>query len=209
MLELCRADVDCVDEILAILNSASSWLSSRGVEQWPKQFTVDQVLPIVMQGHTWLARLDGEPAGTITLDWSDILWDSRSEDAGYVHRLAVLRSASGLGRRLLEWAGETARRRGRSVLRLDCVATNHKLRMYYEAAGFRHRGDVVAPYSKPFRADDSKSRLHSRYERDLIVCQPEANGPADVVVNSLGGKSDRLVVPADLLYEPLRSPDSD
>ena len=167
VLELRRADVDCLDEILAILNSAASWLSSKGVEQWPDRFNADQVLPTIMQGHTWLARLDGEAAGTITIDWSDVLWDSRNHDAGYVHRLAVLRSSPGLGLRLLEWAAETVRLRGRYFVRLDCVTTNDKLRMYYEETGFRHCGDVPVLYSKPFRADNADSGWHSLYELEL------------------------------------------
>ena len=163
-LELRRADVDCLDEVLAILNSAASWLSLKGVEQWPDRFNADQVLPTIMQGHTWLARLDGEAAGTITISWSDILWDSRNDDAGYVHRLAVLRSAPGLGLRLLEWAAETVRLRGRYFLRLDCVATNRRLRMFYEAAGFRHCGDVSVLYPQPLRLDNAKAGCHSLYE---------------------------------------------
>lgn len=176
MLELQRADVDCLGETMAILNSAASWLSSKGVEQWPERFAANQVLPTIMQGHTWLARLDGEAVGTITLEWSDALWDTRSGDAGYVHRLAVHRSASGLGLRLLEWAAEAVSLRGRSILRLDCVARNHRLRTYYEAAGFRHCGDAVVPHPEPSRADDSMVRLHSRYERELLACQGVVNG---------------------------------
>ena len=162
--ELHRADVDCLDEVLAILNSAASWLSSKGVEQWPDRFDADQVLATIIQGHTWLARLDGEAAGTITVNWSDILWDSSNDDAGYVHRLAVLRSSPGLGLRLLEWAAETVRLRGRYFLRLDCVTTNRRLRTFYEAAGFRHCGDVPVLYPKPFRVDNTNASCHSLYE---------------------------------------------
>lgn len=173
VLELRRADGDCLDEVLAILNSAASWLSSEGVEQWPDRFDADLVLPALMQGHTWVARLDGEAAGTLTLDWSDILWDSRNEDAGYVHRLAVLRSSPGLGLRLLEWAAETVRLRGRCSLRLDCVASNHRLRQYYESAGFRHCGDVSVPYARPLKPDHAHSGWHSLYELRLVPGRAE------------------------------------
>ncbi|CAL9520067.1 hypothetical protein SUDANB121_03836 [Nocardiopsis dassonvillei] len=44
---------------------------------------------------------------------------------------------------MLDWAGDTARSRRAGALRLDCVCFNARLRTYYEARGFAHRGDVV------------------------------------------------------------------
>lgn len=166
-LELHRVDVDCLEEILAILNSAAAWLRSKGVEQWPDRFDAEHVLPAILRGETWLARLDGEPAGTITLNWSDPLWHPADEDAGYVHRLAVLRSTPGLGLRLLDWAAEAVRLRGCRWLRLDCVSTNRRLRAHYEAAGFRHCGDVPVPRPQPLRVGDDGAGSHSLYELQL------------------------------------------
>lgn len=171
--ELRRADVERVDDILAILDSAALWLRSKGVVQWPDRFEADDVLTSVMQGDTWLALLDGAPAGTITVNWADALWDSTNDDGGYVHRLAVLRSSPGLGRQLLEWAAEEASQRGRRFLRLDCVATNRDLRAYYESAGFQHRGDVLVGYPASSRARGVESRAHSLYQRAVDgSCRP-------------------------------------
>ena len=64
----------------------------------------------------------GDIAATLTLDWSDPVWSGIPGPAGYLHTLA----------------------RGRSALRLDCLASNGRLRAYYEAAGFVHCGNVMA-----------------------------------------------------------------
>jgi GNAT superfamily N-acetyltransferase len=148
-----------VDRVLGVLDEAAGWLSARDVQQWPLRFPARLVRPGVEAGHTWLGYLDGVAAATITLTWADPLWPPDDGLAGYVHRLAVRRTAAGLGARLLEWAAGAIRDEGRSVLRLDCVATNARLRAYYESAGFRHRGDV--------REAGGPRALLSRYEKTL------------------------------------------
>lgn len=167
VLELRRAGVDSLTDVLSILNDAASWLGSREIDQWPGQFDEDQVRATIEQGHTWLALLDGEAVGTLAVTWSDALWGWRSDDAGYVHRLAVRRSSSGLGLRLLDWASEAARQRGRDFLRLDCVETNSRLRRYYEAAGFEHCGEVSVQYMEPPGRAGVSTRRHSLYQRKL------------------------------------------
>jgi hypothetical protein len=47
--------------------------------------------------------------------------------AGYIHQMAVRRSAPGLGVGLLDWAQQECLRHGRRLLRLDRVADNLRL----------------------------------------------------------------------------------
>jgi RimJ/RimL family protein N-acetyltransferase len=81
--------------------------------------------------------------------------------------MAVRRTASGLGKVILRWAGDVARRHGRHALRLDCVASNHRLPAYYEAAGFVHRGDARVGGGPGQRVDQGPATLVSRYEQQL------------------------------------------
>jgi hypothetical protein len=70
---------------------------------------------------------------------------ARSDDATAVRALVEWwHAGTGLGRRLLAWAGDGARARGRRSLRLDCVGSNTFLRRYYAEAGFEKRGEVGA-----------------------------------------------------------------
>jgi GNAT superfamily N-acetyltransferase len=149
-----------VDTLVAIEESASAWLRSRGIDpgQPPKPLS-EIVAQRVREGVVYLALLDGRPAGTLTLLWDlEELWADLPGDAAYVHGLMVHRAVAGraVGRRMLDWAEEQARAAGKPLLRLDCDARNPALRAYYERAGFASRGEVVLSH-----------RIASRYERRI------------------------------------------
>jgi len=157
-----------VDDVLAVLDEAAAWLQARGVEQWPPRFERSWIEGGVRRGETWLALVDGTVSGTVTLDRRDRVWDGVPDAAAlYVHRMAVRRSAPGLGAAILGWAADVARGEGRAALRLDCVASNGRLRAYYEAAGFTHRGDVTVGGAPGQRLDEGPVTVVSRYERRL------------------------------------------
>jgi hypothetical protein len=157
-----------VDEVVAVLDEAAAWLHGRGVEQWPSRFEPSWVEGAVRRGETWLALAGGAVSGTVTLDHSDPVWDGLPGAAAlYVHRMAVRRSASGLGAVILGWVVGVARQQGREALRLDCVAANGRLRAYYEAAGFVHRGDVTVAGAPGQRLDEGPVTVVSRYEQRL------------------------------------------
>jgi hypothetical protein len=86
--------------------------------------------------------------------------------------LAVRRGYPGLGAALLGWAAESVRDAGRRFVRLDCVAGNPRLRAYYEAAGFAHRGDVAVGGAPGELVDRGRPigghvTVVSRYERAI------------------------------------------
>lgn len=133
-----------VETVRSLLEEVSAWLLGMGLRQWPERFDDEWFVPALQDGHTWLARRGEDLVGTITLQWDDeLVWGARPPDAGYVHRLAVRRGAAGSGSELLVWAEGETRRAGREFLRLDCWSENARLRAYYEANGFEHRGDTV------------------------------------------------------------------
>lgn len=106
------------------------------------QFERSWVEDAIRQGETWLVDVNGRVSGTVTVDFSDPVWSDVDGNAAYVHRMAVSRRERGLGAVILAWVKEFARQQGCDTLRLDCVASNERLRGYYEAAGFAYRGDV-------------------------------------------------------------------
>jgi GNAT superfamily N-acetyltransferase len=156
-----------VGDVLAVLDEAAGWLRASGIDQWPERFESAWVEPAIERGETWLARLDGVAAGTITLDWDDPLWSDLEAAAGYVHRMAIRRSAPGLGVALLDWAVATSRALGCTCLRLDCVSSNSRLRSYYESRGFQHQGDVPVAGAPGQRDGDGPRTLVSRYQLPL------------------------------------------
>jgi len=142
-----RARPQEADSVYNLLDDAAVWLSARGIEQWkPGELPRSVVRDGIARGEVFVVRAENTLVATLQLQESDTeTWGPDAGDALYVHRLCVAQSHAGqeLGRRLLDWAGTTARARGRRWLRLDCVASNDRLRRYYASAGFTERGEVV------------------------------------------------------------------
>jgi protein-tyrosine phosphatase len=157
-LTITRATADEVDTAVAVEESATSWLRSRGIEPGdPPRPLRDIIAECVDRGEVYLAKRDGVAAGKIILQSEDDgVWADLPGDAVYVHGFMVHRAfgGQGVGLAMLRWAETVAANQCKPLLRLDCDGANPELRAYYERAGFTHRGDLPLPH-----------RLAARYER--------------------------------------------
>jgi GNAT superfamily N-acetyltransferase len=145
-----RAQQGDLDRVLELLEEASRWLSSKGLEtQWlPGPAFRQTIKDNIDRGEVYVVKDVKKTIGTITLQWSDKkFWGDLPPDAGYIHKLAITRFRAGerLGLRLIHWAEDKARSEGKRYLRLDCLASNKTIREYYEKAGFTHIRDTEAP----------------------------------------------------------------
>jgi ribosomal protein S18 acetylase RimI-like enzyme len=142
-----RARPADLDTVVSMLEEAARWMIRRGIEGWtPDGFSRGRIAIFIESGEMYLAVLDGRPAGTFTLQWSDReTWGDVPDDAGYIHGLAIRRefAGQGLGLEMLRRAEQMVSRSEREYLRLDCVADNEALNEYYRRAGFTHRGSSV------------------------------------------------------------------
>lgn len=146
-----RAKVSEVDVVLGILVGAAEWIASQGINQWGHYLDGSgrvELAEAMALGEVYMLVRDGAPVGTISLGLAPSAWDREiwgadvpADEAAYVHRLAVARSAAGtgVGAAMLDWAEGEAAARGRRFLRLDCVAHNESLNRYY-ARRFEARG---------------------------------------------------------------------
>ena len=136
-----------LDTVVSKLEEAARWMARRGIEGWtPDGFSRERIAVLIRNGEMYLAVLDGRPAGTFALQWSDReTWGDVPDDAGYVHGLAIRRefAGKGLGLEMLRRAGQMVSRSEREYLRLDCVADNEALNEYYRRAGFARKGSSV------------------------------------------------------------------
>src|SRR5260221_14164686 len=134
-----RATVADGTTILALHEEAARWLVARGIQQWlPRDFAMEPLVAQIGRGEAYLARIGGEPVGTFTLQWADPrIWGEQPDDAGYVHGLAVRRAYAGrgLGRVLLDSAGEKAAAPRKNHLRVDRMIEDTGLRAPFQAAG--------------------------------------------------------------------------
>ncbi|MEV0293237.1 GNAT family N-acetyltransferase [Nocardia sp. NPDC050710] len=142
----------------------TAWLTARGSDQWtvagrglPIEIFARTVGRSLDASETWIAEVDGEPAGTITVnDRADPgLWAGwELDDAVIAHFMIVdLRFAGQrIGNRLLAHAGMLAQQQDRAWVRLDAWTTNTGLHDYYRRAGFRLARIAGPAASGPSRA---------------------------------------------------------
>jgi ribosomal protein S18 acetylase RimI-like enzyme len=161
-----RATMDDLPDILGLLNNARAWLRDKGIEQWPNQFTEENVGPDVAMAEMWLVKVNEQPAATVraTANADPAFWapDEAADLAIYISRLAVDRPGqhSGLGNLVLRWVTDYAARLGYKYVRLDCRRDNDSLQDYYRERGWRYLRTVPAPdrfsgalFERPAAAD--------------------------------------------------------
>ena len=117
-VRIVRAQRADLDRVLEILEEASRWLISKGLEtRWHPSPTFRQsILENIDRGEVYVVKDLKATIGTITLQWRDQkFWGDLPLDAGYVHKVAIKRSFSGqrLGLRMLQWAEVKARAEGK------------------------------------------------------------------------------------------------
>lgn len=134
--------------IYALRVAAQQWMSERGVDQWQGEVSLARVQRQIAREEWYVAPHADGLAGALRLLWSDPdLWPADEKRAGYVHGLMIDRSHAGrrLGEQLLGWAEAHAAAAGATVVRLDCVDRNVRLRRYYAELGFREVGHKDFP----------------------------------------------------------------
>lgn len=150
VISIDKANAADLPTAMAILGEAAARLQARGIRQWtypPPPGLARLLEKEIAAGHLYLARLatDQRPIGVFRLRWEDAYWANAAGTAGYLHSFALCTDACGygIGEQILGWIGDYLRDHQREYLRLDCIASNARLRRYYEEQGFRYRGQVV------------------------------------------------------------------
>ena len=145
-----RAAPEDFEVLHSIMLDAARWLASRGIDQWTwveRPFGMKFLRERLQNAELYLAFIEDEPVATLSVQWEDDdIWGERGRDglAGYVHGLAVKRSAAGrgMGKALIDFAAGLTLAEGRHLLRLDCMAANESLRIYYLRQGFKLVGET-------------------------------------------------------------------
>jgi len=127
-----------------IIEEVATWGAAVGFPSWtPGSFTgADSVGISRLRGDIavdglFLVWRGTTPVATFSLlEHDPKFWPGAGDEALYLHRFAVRRSAAGVGAHAVMWCLDEARRRDRSFVRLDCLADNPGIRRYYERFGF-------------------------------------------------------------------------
>jgi GNAT superfamily N-acetyltransferase len=137
----------------SIIEEVAAWGEAEGMPSWsPGSFTgpdsvgVSRLRGDIAHRGLYLIWQGARAIGTFSLLESDpIYWPDGGDAAMYLHRFAVSRAAAGAGagRFAVAWCLGETRRRGRSHVRLDCLADNPGILRYYERLGFTAVDEVV------------------------------------------------------------------
>lgn len=149
-LTIVRVDADELDRIMVLMQEASDWLRSRGIQQWRRMYSEDGRAFVAARFATddvYLVFKGEVPVATFTIRWQETtLWGDAGIDgqAGYLHGFTVSRQVGGqgIGGVLMAWVEKQVAMRGRRCLRLNTAANNPGICGYYEHAGFRSCGVV-------------------------------------------------------------------
>ncbi len=142
-IEIIVATTSDIGTATAILEEAADWAASMGLDLWQNKGFEGVLVPAVERGELYLAKINGQAAGTFILQWADdFFWGKRPDDAGYIHKVAVRREFAGknVGGYILGWAERKVAQQGRQYLRLDCQPHNPAINSYYQKAGFVFQG---------------------------------------------------------------------
>jgi ribosomal protein S18 acetylase RimI-like enzyme len=161
LIELSRADSGDLEKVLNLWLEAAHWIQSKGIDQWrPDSFTIESVDKQFAENELFIAMHQDKLIGCFSIQWQDkFFWkEQENNQSGYVHRLAISRSYSGkgLGKLLLDWAGQHIKANGKTYIRLDCMTDNESLNNYYKGLGFQSRG-----------RSDGDNWSANLYERDV------------------------------------------
>jgi GNAT superfamily N-acetyltransferase len=131
--------------VIDILDDAARWLISKGIRQWespPPPEAWELFEREIAQGRVYIVRLADAPeaVATFRVEWTGApLWQEE-KNAGYLYTLALRPKyvGHGLGKSIVRWVENYFYAEGRRWFRLDCIASNERLRRWYEEFGFRY-----------------------------------------------------------------------
>lgn len=148
--EVSLATLEDAEEILQLLRDVAIWLQEIGERQWEtirNQEDDEGIREDIAKGNTYIVRRNREVIATFSLlpeqsHWDIWLWEEKSDEAVYLHKLAVNPKVIGnsLGREILHWIERDLLRSGKDLLRLDCIATNENLKTFYKKNGYTNLG---------------------------------------------------------------------
>lgn len=131
-----------LDNFIDLLEQVGEWLWQKGIKQWAPgtfQNSRARLEYFVENGCLILAYQNQNLAGGCILSDVNPGWPTTTDEAMYLNSLVVARFAAGqgLGKLVINACAETARKKGKSVIRLDCWDGNTFLKSYYQQEGFK------------------------------------------------------------------------
>ena len=161
--------MDDADNILSLYQSARDLQTSKGVVVWPV-FEKSSIENEIKELRQWKLVIEYDTVCNWTITFSDKeIWEEKDKnDSIYIHRIATNPAFRGNRyiHKIVKWAKEYAKQKGKQFLRLDTLGNNTKLIEHYTSAGFQFLG--------MFELTDT-SNLPGHYQKEPNCCLFEIN----------------------------------
>jgi ribosomal protein S18 acetylase RimI-like enzyme len=154
------AKPDDATEVMQVLTLCIEHMRAQGIQQWDHINPDFRVIESDVRSHSlFVARKSGMCVASVTLDesqppeYSALLWSDIDGRALMIHRLCVHPQwqQRGIGRRLMDFVEDFAKRHGFSSIRLDAYTGNPQALALYRHRGYRKVGQVYFPRRSTFR----------------------------------------------------------
>lgn len=150
-LEIKIAVIEDSSAIIKILKQLAQWMKENDINQW--RYLLDggddeEIKQAIINHETYIVLKDKDIIATFSLsskqsEWDRQLWGSDTKLSSlYLHRLAIIPAymKKGIGKSILMWIQENVS--DKELLKLDCVADNVKLNIFYKSNGFKFIGET-------------------------------------------------------------------
>ena len=141
--------------VMPIFEEARKTIAALGIDQWQNGYPSDGViLSDIEKDQSYVCDIDGKICGTFAMlvesePTYDKIYDGEwltgdSDDYIAIHRVAIAVSSrgSGLSGKIIGYATEFAKEKGRKSLRIDTHRGNAVMRRMLEKNGFVHCGTI-------------------------------------------------------------------
>ena len=139
-------EIKDLKSIYQLMNDRMDWMKEKGIKQWAHEhywsiYPKSYYQTMVENHQLYVYKNEvGEVVGSIVLYESDERWQDQ-KNAYYLHQLVTSLRVKGIGVEILSEVEKLAKKQGKEVLRLDCIADNSYLNRYYENLGFHLVGE--------------------------------------------------------------------
>ncbi|HXS37857.1 MAG TPA: GNAT family N-acetyltransferase [Flavipsychrobacter sp.] len=150
-MEIKLAEHNQTEEIFSILCNCKHELDKQGIFQWMDSYpTLSIVERDIEKKYLYCAVVENRCVGVISINdeqdpkYATITWNNNIGKMLIIHRLAVdpLYQGQGIARKLMDFAELYGINNNYSSVRLDAYSPNKRVLQFYEARGYKKRGEI-------------------------------------------------------------------
>lgn len=158
-----------IDTILSLYQTARELQTQKKMVVWPV-FERSFIEKEINEQRQWKLVIDEIIACNWAITFNDLeIWGEKDKnDSIFIHRIATNPTMRGnrYVDKIVEWAKEYVKQKGRSFIRLDTLGNNTRLIQHYTSAGFEFLGVFRLP-------DTSNLPGHYQTEPDCLLFEME------------------------------------